>query len=56
MEDQNEKTVTSKKKDELESVPVETAVLSEQEVFERKVERIKDIAARVEMNLKKPVR
>ena len=56
MEDQKEQIMMSKKEDEVSSIPVETAVLSEQEVFERKVERIKDIAARVEMNLNKPVR
>jgi hypothetical protein len=58
MEDQNVQTVISKKEDELESVPGEMPALdlTEQELFERKAMRIKEVAARVEVNLNKPVR
>lgn len=54
MEDQNVQTVVEQKEEV--AVPGETPVLTEQEIFERKEQRIKEVAARVEINLNKPLR
>lgn len=63
MEDQNEKSMGDKNQYVIgcdpyskESVPGEIPALTEQEIFERKEQRIKEVAARVEINLNKPVR
>ena len=56
MEDQNVQTVIEQKEEVAVPGEIPESDLTDLEKFERKEQRIKEVAARVEINLNKPVR